>query len=90
LTPRPAAPEQFLYGLLEGIARIEAEGYQLLQTLGAPFPRKIYAAGGGAHNPTWTTIRQRYLSAPIVLAESTEASFGTARLALQGWRQMLE
>ncbi|MGF1522232.1 MAG: FGGY-family carbohydrate kinase [Leptolyngbyaceae cyanobacterium] len=87
LTPRPTAPEQFLHGLLEGIAQIEAEGYRLLQALGATPPRQIFSAGGGAHNSTWTAIRQNCLSAPVVLAESTEASFGTARLALRGWQE---
>ena len=89
LTPRPAAPEQFLHGLLEGITQIEAEGYRLLQTLGASPLRQIFSAGGGAHNPTWTAIRQRYLPVPVVLAESTQASFGTARLALRSWQQTI-
>ncbi|NER81539.1 MAG: FGGY-family carbohydrate kinase [Leptolyngbya sp. SIO1D8] len=88
LTPRPQKKEQFLHGLLEGIARIEAQGYQLLQDLGATPLTKLFSAGGGAHNPTWTTIRQRYLSVPMETAASTDASFGTARLALAGWHHL--
>lgn len=88
LTPRPSEPVEFLQGLLEGIARIEARGYALLSKLGAPPPNTIFTAGGGAQNPAWTAIRQRLLPAPVSAAASTEASFGTACLALRGWRQL--
>lgn len=90
LTPRPETPEKFLHGLLEGIARIEAQGYQRLQALGATPLTKVFSAGGGADNSTWTAIRQRLLSVPVKRAISTEASFGTASLALQGWRNLLK
>lgn len=86
LSPRPEAPEQFLHGLLEGIARIEAQGYELLQRLGATPPSRIFTAGGGAQNLTWTQIRQRLLPVPIEMAAATEAAYGSARLALEGWR----
>lgn len=85
LTPRPDTPERFLHGLLEGIARIEARGYQLLQDLGATPLTRVLSAGGGAHNSAWTAIRQRLLPVVVETADSTEASFGTALLALQGW-----
>ena len=35
-------------------------------------------------NPAWTAIRQRILGVPVSVAEETEASFGTALLALHG------
>ncbi len=87
LTPRPAAPADFLHGLLEGIARIEAQGYERLVALGATPPTRILTAGGGAQNATWTTIRQRLLPTTVAVAASTEAAFGSACLALQGWQQ---
>jgi xylulokinase len=87
LTPRPAEPAKFLHGLLEGIAQIEAQGYGLLQELGATPPRRILTAGGGAQNPTWTQIRQRLLPVPVSISTTTEASFGTASLALTGWQR---
>jgi D-ribulokinase len=59
LSPRPSDPRDFLQGLLEGIARIEAEGYARLAELGAPPPRRIASIGGGAANPTWTAMRER-------------------------------
>jgi D-ribulokinase len=81
LTPRPDHPADFLHGLLTGIAQIEARGYQLLAELGATPLTAVYTAGGGAQNPVWTKIRQRYLPVPVSIATQTEAAYGTALLA---------
>ena len=81
LEPRPENPVDFLHGLLESIARIEARGYQKLQELGADRLTEVYTAGGGANNSTWQKIRQRYLNVPINPANNTEAAYGTALLA---------
>ncbi len=83
MEPRPADDAQFLHGLLESIARIEAAGYARLVALGAPQPRKIFTAGGGAKNPVWTAIRQRLLNVPMANADHAEASVGIARLCFQ-------
>ncbi|MCS6814989.1 MAG: FGGY-family carbohydrate kinase [Cyanobacteria bacterium] len=83
LDPRPDNPVDFLHGLLESIARIEAQGYHLLQTLGATPISCVYTAGGGAQNPVWTAIRQRYLGVPCRLPLHTEAAYGSALLAHQ-------
>ena len=83
LEPRPAQPVEFLHGLLESIARIEARGYQLLQELGATPLTRVYTAGGGAKNSTWTAIRTRQLQVPIVPSSHTAAAYGTARLAIR-------
>ncbi|HEY9875386.1 MAG TPA: FGGY-family carbohydrate kinase, partial [Candidatus Obscuribacterales bacterium] len=83
LEPRPANRVEFLHGLLESIARIEALGYQRLQQLGATPLTRVYTAGGGAKNPTWTAIRDRHLQVPIVTPDHTAAAYGTALLALQ-------
>jgi xylulokinase len=83
LTPRPDNPAAFLHGLLESMARIEASGYQLLQDLGATPLTKIYTAGGGAKNPTWTVIRKRHLKVPVISSVYREAAYGTALLARQ-------
>jgi len=81
LEPRPDNPVEFLQGLLESIARIEAQGYQRLQQLGATPLTCVYTAGGGAKNPIWTKIRDRHLRVPIVSARHTEAAYGTALLS---------
>jgi xylulokinase len=81
LKPRPDDPVEFLHGLLESMARIEAEGYKLLQVLGASPIQQIYTAGGGAKNQTWTKIRDHYLQIPMQQAIQTEAAFGAALLA---------
>ena len=81
LKPRPTSKVKFLYGLLESISRIEAQGYQKLRELGASQLTKIYTAGGGARNLTWQKIRQRYLNISVTSATHTEAAYGTAILA---------
>ncbi len=83
LTPRPASDVAFLHGLLEGIARIEAEAYDALAALGAPRPSRILTAGGGAKNRAWTTIRRRLVGSAIEPARSSEAAFGMALLCLR-------
>lgn len=84
LDPRPTDDRQFLQGLLEGIASIEALGYRRLSELGAPALRSIRSVGGGAANPAWTAIRQRKLNVPFENVHSGEAAAGAARLALAG------
>ena len=82
LTPRPDRSVDFLHGLLAGIAKIEARGYELLAELGATPLTAIYTAGGGAKNSTWTKIRQQYLPVPISNSPHQEAAYGTALLGV--------
>jgi sugar (pentulose or hexulose) kinase len=84
LEPRPEHPGEFLQGLLEGIARIEALGYRKLQELGADPLKIVYTAGGGAKNLTWQRIRERLLGVKVMVSPQTEAAYGTALLAKQG------
>jgi D-ribulokinase len=84
VTPRPADDAQFFQGLLEGIAAVEGLAYQALRNLGAPTLSQVISIGGGARNVAWTAIRRRVLGVPVSVAEETEASFGTALLALHG------
>ncbi len=81
LEPRPADPAAFLAGLLQGMARIEAQGYQRLAALGATPLTAVFTAGGGAKNQVWGEIRQRALAVPVAPSSQTEAAYGTARLA---------
>lgn len=82
LEPRPSNDVEFLHGLLNAIARIECQGYQLLQHLGAPPLKLVYTAGGGAKNPTWNTIRHHHLHVPVLPSPHTQAAYGTACLAM--------
>lgn len=88
LEPRPDDPVEFLHGLLESIARIEARGYELLQHLGATPLTRVYTAGGGAKNPTWTAIRARHLKVPLLQPLNTAAAYGTALLAMRGFMEL--
>ncbi|MCC3467985.1 MAG: hypothetical protein JGK37_18875, partial [Microcoleus sp. PH2017_06_SFM_O_A] len=98
LEPRPTDSVEFLHGLLESIARIEARGYQLLQEFGATPLTKvytagggaIYTAGGGAKNLVWSAIRQRYLKVPVQTPIHTAAAYGSALLAKQGSESILD
>jgi len=85
LEPRPADDVIFFQGLLESIARIEAEGYQRLQSLGAPYPKTVYTVGGGAKNAAWTHIRQNLMGVQMQKPRHTEAAYGTALLAKRGF-----
>lgn len=71
-------------GLLEGISKIESDGYQLLKQLGAPYPDKVFTVGGGSINQAWNQIRQRYLGVPVIRAQHHQASYGAALLARHG------
>jgi D-ribulokinase len=84
LGPRPADDAEFLHGLLESLARVEARGYALLAELGASRLIRVETAGGGAKNPAWTAIRQRLLGVPVARAAHTEAAYGSALLARDG------
>jgi len=46
--------------------------------------QRVISIGGGARNAAWTAIRQRTLGVRVSVAEETDASFGTALLALHG------
>ena len=83
LEPRPPDDARFLQGLLEGIARIEKEGYDKLAELGAPRPISVRSNGGGARNAAWTSMRGKLLGMPMLPAREEQACYGSALLALQ-------
>lgn len=85
ISPVPDNKAVFLQALLEGIARIEKAGYARLQKLGAPAPIGIVSCGGGSQNPAWTNIRRNISGIPIRTALHTEAAYGSALIARQGF-----
>lgn len=89
ISPRPASDVEFFQALLEGIADIEARAYDRLQQLGTVKPRKIYTAGGGSKNPAWTKIRERATGIKIVSAAHSDACYGSALLAMSGYKQLI-
>lgn len=84
LQPRPKSDTEYLHGLLESLARIEHQGYLLLERLGATPVDEVFTAGGGAHNAAWQRIRQRVMRRPVRPALHTEAAMGAALLAVKG------
>ncbi|KAF6265806.1 hypothetical protein COO60DRAFT_1266157 [Scenedesmus sp. NREL 46B-D3] len=87
LLPRPEDDALFLQGMLESMARIEAQAYRLLAQLGASKVTSVLTAGGGAVNDKWTAMRAAALEVPVQPAQQGEASYGAALLARAGWRQ---
>ncbi len=83
--PRPDSDIEFFQALLEGIAEVEAQGYQKLIELGAAIPRKIFTTGGGNKNDAWSKIRERKTGLSVLSATHTEACYGSALLAKQGF-----
>ncbi|MED6134901.1 D-ribulose kinase [Stylosanthes scabra] len=84
LLPRPEDDVEYLHGILESIARIEAKAYSLLKELGATEAKEVLTAGGGSKNEKWTKIRERVLGLPVSRANQTEAAYGAALLAAKG------
>jgi D-ribulokinase len=83
-SPRPESRAQFLQGLFEGIAAIEAQGYARLAELGAPRLTSVRSTGGGAANTVWTRLRARKVGVPMVAPDSDAAAHGAALLARWG------
>ncbi|MEP2027652.1 MAG: FGGY-family carbohydrate kinase [Paracoccaceae bacterium] len=81
LEPRPDNDAEFLCGLFDGIARIEALAYRRLKELGAPDLVSVRTVGGGAQNAIWTRMRERRLGVSLIAPASTEAAYGSALLA---------
>ena len=73
---------EFLHGLLQGLARIEAAGYAKLTELGAPPLTRVITNGGGAKNKIWQKMRARLLAVPVSAAVNSEAAYGSALLCL--------
>ncbi|WP_269609621.1 FGGY-family carbohydrate kinase [Prochlorococcus marinus] len=82
LEPRPVSDSLYLHALFEGLAKIEARGWQKLHELGADLPRQIITIGGGAKNITWKKIREREIGIPIKICNRPPAA-GVASIALK-------
>jgi sugar (pentulose or hexulose) kinase len=87
LEPRPDNDVEFLHGMLQGLARIEAAGYQKLAELGAPKLKRVVTNGGGSENEVWRKIRERLLKVPVEGAVHREASCGSALLCSNNHRE---
>lgn len=81
LEPLPGDSVTFFQGMLEGIARIEAQGYALLEELGAPKVTAVWTTGGGSQNPAWQRLREQILQVKMMPARSGYAAYGTALIA---------
>ncbi len=83
LSPRPEQDARYFQAILEGLTRVEAQGYAVLESLGAPRPTRVLTTGGGAVNEPWRVMRERALGIPVLAAEHQDAAYGAALLALR-------
>ncbi len=81
MQPVPENRSVYLQAILEGIARIEKQGYNLLEELSDENVLSIRSCGRGATNTAWTHIRERIIRRPLIPARETEAAYGSALLA---------
>ncbi len=82
MAPRPESDAAFLQAMLEGIAAIEAKCFEAINARGGPAPLKIFTAGGGGKNETWTAIRAAHLGQTPIAAHYSEAAIGAAKLTM--------
>ena len=82
LLPRPVSDSLYLQAIFEGLARIEARGWQKLQELGSDLPKRIITIGGGAKNIAWKKIREKEINIPIQICNRPPAA-GVASIALK-------
>ncbi|MCP3666512.1 MAG: FGGY-family carbohydrate kinase [Gammaproteobacteria bacterium] len=87
IEPKPKDRLSFFQAFLEGMARIESRGYQLLQDVGAPKVTEVVSIGGGAENEPWRNIRSGQLSIPVHSTLHQQAAFGAALLAKSGMQK---
>ena len=80
MSPRPSDDTAYLHGLLESIARIEAQCYEAIIERGGDRPTQLFTAGGGAANAAWTQIRSRVMDISIKQPREAEAAVGIAKL----------
>lgn len=85
LTPRPDNDMDFLQAILESLTSIEKQGYESLQSKGSPKPIRLFTVGGGSKNKKWMQYRSEQLETEVIIPQNTEACFGSALLAKQGF-----
>ena len=84
LEPRPISDSLYLHALLEGLAKIEAQGWNKLISLGIKTPKKIITLGAGAKNPQWRKIRENIINIPIE-SSYNQTAYGSALIAMKGF-----
>tara|TARA_Y100001968_G_scaffold269976_1_gene260968 strand:+ start:4070 stop:5311 length:1242 start_codon:yes stop_codon:yes gene_type:complete len=82
LTPRPTSDALYLHALLEGLAKIEKQGWEKLHKEGITYPKRIITIGKGALNFQWQKIREKIIGIPIKKT-SKPTAMGVAMIALE-------
>jgi len=85
LSPRPDQDSVFLQAILESLTTIEKQGFDNLSAKGAKQSGRLFTVGGATKNTKWMEYRQQRLDSTVIIPEHTEACFGSALLARQGF-----
>ncbi|MDH5392093.1 MAG: FGGY-family carbohydrate kinase [Gammaproteobacteria bacterium] len=89
LSPRPDDDRVFLQAILEALTAIEKQAYKILEKKGTPTIHRLFTIGGGSKNKKWMQYRAKQLDSEVIIPEHTEACYGTALLAKQGFLKQL-
>ena len=75
---------------LAGLPVLGFFAYKVLEKKGAPAIKQLFTVGGGTRNKKWMQYRSEQLDSEVIIPEYTEACFGTALLAKQGFNKKTE
>ncbi|MCD5397411.1 FGGY-family carbohydrate kinase [candidate division NPL-UPA2 bacterium] len=78
---KPRDKYELYTAYLEGIGLVERWIYELMEELGAPVGKKIYAVGGGSRSKEWLQLRANILNRTLARPKVVEAAFGAAIVA---------
>ncbi|MDH5517883.1 MAG: FGGY-family carbohydrate kinase [Gammaproteobacteria bacterium] len=85
LTPQPEDKQVFLQAILEALTAVEKQSYDVLKAKGAPVIKRLFTIGGGSKNKKWMQYRAKQLDSEVIIPDHTEACYGSALLAKQGY-----
>ncbi len=73
-------PEQFVANM-EGVAYLEKQAYDLIESLSGEKVKAVYTAGGGSNSGIWLKIRSNVMNLPIYKMKYVSGAVGAAVLA---------
>ena len=81
LEKRPVSDALFLHAFMEGLAKIELNGWEEIKKISGSLPKKIFTIGKGSQNSQFRSIREKVIKIPILNCDENP-SYGSALIAL--------
>ena len=66
---------------MEGLAKIELNGWEEMKKISGSLPKKIFTIGRGSQNFQFRSIREKVIKIPIINCDENP-SYGSALIAL--------